>query len=268
MNNSVNQFSTLKAFPLSAYGKLQSGFVLLAVLVILLLISGLTALMMSQNSVDVRSVLYHQNQSKLLITADQATMNLWQLPPERLVQMAQAETWLASLLAANKDLTKIYTAQSCDDWQTFTVGTLDDPPLQCHHAAPLLLWQAAYIEPIDTNHYLHKLSQNTPPQQSTSDLQDSDHESTDQKAADHEIFHLRLYAIAAQNSEGIAQCEELLYQARIAACLSEHGVIHKISVAEWLIERQTTSKTDTASETVTNLTITPLRIYDIRSMRE
>ncbi|OOR84486.1 hypothetical protein [Moraxella canis] len=268
MNNSVNQLSTLKALPISTHGKRQSGFILLAVLVILLLISGLTALMMSQNSVDVRSVLYHQNQSKLLITADQATMNLWQLPPERLVQMAQAETWLASLLSTNNDFTKIYTAQSCDNWQTFTIGTLDDPPLQCHHTAPLLLWQAAYIEPIGKDHYLHRLSQNTPPQQSTSDLQDSDHESTDQKAADHEILHLRLYAIAAQNSEGIAQCEELLYQAHIAACLSEHGVIHKISVAEWLIERQTTSKTDPASETVTTFTITPLRIYDIRSMRE
>lgn len=66
MNKSTNQFNHLKVLSIKTYDKLQSGFVLLVVLVVLLFISGLTALMMSQNSVDVRSVLYHQNQYKLL----------------------------------------------------------------------------------------------------------------------------------------------------------------------------------------------------------
>ena len=56
------------------------------------------------------------------------------------------------------------------------------------------------------------------------------------------FFHLRLYAIAAQNSQDIIQCQEPLYQTRITTCLNDHGIIHKISVAEWLIWRQKNSK--------------------------
>ncbi|WP_253851250.1 hypothetical protein [Moraxella catarrhalis] len=106
MNKSTNQFNHLKVLSIKTYDKLQSGFVLLVVLVVLLFISGLTALMMSQNSVDVRSVLYHQNQYKLFIAADKAVMNLWQLSPKHLVHMAQTDTWLASLLSDKNDLTK------------------------------------------------------------------------------------------------------------------------------------------------------------------
>ena len=107
MNKSANQFNHLKVLSIKTYDKLQSGFVLLVVLVVLLFISGLTALMMSQNSVDVRSVLYHQNQYKLFIAADKAVMNLWQFSPKHLVHMAQTDTWLASLLSDKNDLTNI-----------------------------------------------------------------------------------------------------------------------------------------------------------------
>lgn len=268
MNKSANQFNHLKVLSIKTYDKLQSGFVLLVVLVVLLFISGLTALMMSQNSVDVRSVLYHQNQYKLFISADKAVMNLWQFSPKHLVHMAQTDTWLTSLLSDKNDLTKIYTAQSCDDWQTFSISTLDDPPIQCHHTAPIVSWQATYIEPIGANHYLNTLLQNTLSKQSAHDIQNPDQQAVNDDTAHYEIFHLRLYAIAAQNSQDIIQCQEPLYQTRITTCLNDHGIIHKISVAEWLIWRQKIQKTDSSAEAANAIRIMPLRTYDIRSMRE
>lgn len=73
---------------------------------------------------------------------------------------------------------------------------------------------------------------------SAHDIQNPDQQAVNDDTAHYEIFHLRLYAIAAQNSQDIIQCQEPLYQTRITTCLNDHGIIHKISVAEWLIWRQ------------------------------
>lgn len=241
----------------------QAGFVLLMVLVVIVLISGATVLLINQNAVDGRSAIYHHEQQSLYAAADAGLASSWQQSEHALSAMVsdQADGWLGSLIKTAPE-GQYPMVKSCDGWRTHHAGVTDgqqDLPMhECPAHSTGHLWQAAYALPVGEDHYLYHLTQ----------ANDAIHLAASDESAKPSAWHqhILMYSIAVQHRAAAEPClSQSLLHAHIASCLSDQGVRHKLVAAEWLVS---VYQHDLKQADKITATVTKLRNYDLRSVRE
>lgn len=238
--------------------KTQQGFVLIAVLILVLVISTIVMIMLNQQNSDVKSATQSAQRAKQLIIAKQATAEIWQTPPSHLSQMAMSpNTWLAKLMhQASSTHGGITSLHACGDLSRSNIGygdgQYDGMSMHCTDK----LWWYGYATAIDASHYLVKSHQHL--QAMPNDQADT----TSPTAAKQLFFQIDLYAVAMTSIASSCQAQSM-YQHQALRCLIDAGVHAKSMAMQWLAI--TTQAPDMPSPTIE---IIPIKKYELRLVRD
>lgn len=244
----------------------QSGFVLLMVLVVIVLISGATVLLINQNAVDVRSAIYHHERQSLYAAADSALTPIWQISEHDMAAELAADRhgWLAALMVPASD-DRYVMVKSCDGFDRHTSGSSDGAEdtvaLNCPAVGGFYVWQTAYALPVAEEHYLHRLID--------TNKGDAKENPENQSMQEARHIHVLSYAIAAQRRDAIKPClSRALLHGQITGCLIDQGVLYQLVAAEWLVSIYQNPDPELSGEHATSAKVIRLRNYDLRTVRE
>lgn len=243
----------------------QSGFVLMAVLVALLLLSAMAAMLIHQSGSDTRVGFTLQRSTSLSQHSHAAAMSLWRMNQEQLDELTTApSSWLSRLKVANQtnESQLILVLQRCHRDDHGQIGSVqqdrDSIDAACQAGSDKLYQQEfIYWQPVDQTHYAVTMQARQAAQTDTQ----------------MRYYLLTYYMMAAPDDRELMACRGLsMAEHQRLRCLSQLGIPVVVNAIEWLISEplitSDASQMPQTPPTPDAITVTKLRYYELKLPRE
>ncbi len=243
----------------------QQGYILWVVLIALLFISGLTAVMLSQNHNDSAIVMQAERQSTL---SHSARLGADKLLADSLVSRAnQLPQWLSLVMMQSDDTVSVPLSGCLMDNQRFSLNDLQrlsasTQSISCTDGKFIF----GDVRRLPTRHYL--LSADVLANQTTPTAPVADGGMTNQAANTQGAVyaHLRLYVLAAANELPVCH-QPAMQPAALLDCYAKAGVSARVTAAEMLLVLTTTMAAPQQTTALQLASVKPLRVYAVRQVQ-